>query len=379
MTSGFTTQATDAEHADRSVSELSGPVHKASLMPARVVPLRAVLAGTAMLVVAATLLAATGWYMRSHAMKAPLPPLPMPYSYVELPNCDERPSGATVNCIVLHSTVEPTTEGTMNIFLAPEKAVSAHFVVGRDGRVVQMVPVEKRAWHAGVSVLDGVPKVNDYSVGIEMVNLNDGKDPYTPAQMEAVAGIIRLIRSRLRRSGLADRELTRISRFHPAASPILQGSISTRFAPLSAASRPRSRETQHPHRPRQRYRHRPRNSLTPDVKWPVNAETPPAGRRRWEGRRPSSWRCDPRQRRAPPRRRLRAVTSAWRRLDRRMLSSNRSTGIPFARARSAFSSCVHSPASNIASGLSMFTRMPNRPFSMARMRASCASAAFAQL
>ena len=129
-------------------------------------------------------------------MQALLPPLSMPYSYAESPNCDERPAGAVVNCIVLHSTVEPTTEGTMNIFLSPEKAVSSHFVVGRDGRVVQMVPVEKRAWHAGTSALEGVGKVNDFSVGIEMVNLNDGKDPYSPEQMEAVAGIVRLIRSR---------------------------------------------------------------------------------------------------------------------------------------------------------------------------------------
>ncbi len=147
-------------------------------------------------VVAAALLILTGMFVRSRAMQAPLPPLPMPYSYAESPNCDERPTGAVVNCIVLHSTVEPTTEGTMKIFLSPEKAVSAHFVVGRDGRVLQMVPVEKRAWHAGASALEGVGKVNDFSVGIEMVNLNDGKDPYSPEQMEAVAGIIRLIRSR---------------------------------------------------------------------------------------------------------------------------------------------------------------------------------------
>jgi len=59
-----------------------------------------------------------------------------------------------------------------------------------------MVRVEKRAWHAGSSVLDGVGKVNDFSVGIEMVNLNDGQDPYSPEQLEAVAGIIRHIRTK---------------------------------------------------------------------------------------------------------------------------------------------------------------------------------------
>jgi len=123
-------------------------------------------------------------------------PMPLPYDFVPSPNCDNRPAGATINCLVLHATVEPSTEGTMGIFLTPTRKVSAHFVVGRDGRVVQMVPIERRAWHAGPSVLDGTPGVNDYSVGIEMVNLNDGKDPYTDAQIHAVAGILRFLRSR---------------------------------------------------------------------------------------------------------------------------------------------------------------------------------------
>ncbi len=122
--------------------------------------------------------------------------MPLAYAFVPSPNCDERPPGSTINCIVLHSTVEATTEGTMGIFLDPAKKVSAHFVVGKDGRVVQMVPIEKRAWHAGASVLDGVGRVNDYSFGIEMVNLNDGRDPYPQAQLDAVAGLIRFIRCR---------------------------------------------------------------------------------------------------------------------------------------------------------------------------------------
>ena len=133
---------------------------------------------------------------RSLSMALVPAPMPLPYDYVPSPNCDNRPAGATVNCLVLHSTVEPTTEGTIGIFLRTTRKVSAHFVVGRDGRVVQMVPVERRAWHAGPSVLDGVPSLNDFSVGIEMVNLNDGKDPYTDAQIHAVAGILRFLRSR---------------------------------------------------------------------------------------------------------------------------------------------------------------------------------------
>ena len=124
-----------------------------------------------------------------------VPAMPLAYAYLPSPNCDDRPPGTDINSIVLHATVEPTTEGTINIFLNPARRVSAHFIVGKDGRVVQMVPVEKRAWHAGPSVLEGVGSVNDYSVGIEMVNRNDGQDPYTDAQMQAVAGLVRFLRS----------------------------------------------------------------------------------------------------------------------------------------------------------------------------------------
>jgi N-acetylmuramoyl-L-alanine amidase len=141
-------------------------------------------------------LLAVGWGLRQGRAQPGQMTLMPGAEYVASPNCDDRSGNAPVSCIVLHATVEPTTEGTMGIFLNVARKVSAHFVVGKDGRVVQMVPLEKRAWHAGVSVLDGVKRVNDYSVGIEIVNLNDGKDPYTEAQMRAVANIIRFVRTR---------------------------------------------------------------------------------------------------------------------------------------------------------------------------------------
>lgn len=153
---------------------------------------RRLAAGAAMLVLGAAAIQKTV-AMCQGASQAPMP---LAYAYVPSPNVDARPPLAAVNCIVLHATVEPTLEGTMGIFLDPRRKVSAHFVVGRDGRVVQMVPVEMRAWHAGTSILDGVNKVNDYSVGIEMVNLNNGSDPYPTAQLDAVAGLIRFIRAR---------------------------------------------------------------------------------------------------------------------------------------------------------------------------------------
>ena len=120
----------------------------------------------------------------------PVSPLDREYPFIASPNFNWRPYGQAITCIVLHSTAQPDLQATINWFLTPESKVSAHFVVDKDGRVVQMVPVEARAWHAGVSTLDGVAGVNDYSIGIEMVNRNDGLDPYPEAQYQAVARII---------------------------------------------------------------------------------------------------------------------------------------------------------------------------------------------
>ncbi len=114
--------------------------------------------------------------------------------FIYSPHQNVRPPGTNVTAVVVHATVSPTLESTVNWFLAPESQVSAHYTVGKDGKIVQMVEDMARGWHAGVSELEGVKGVNDFSVGIEIVNLNDGVDPYTDAQYESVAAIIRHLR-----------------------------------------------------------------------------------------------------------------------------------------------------------------------------------------
>lgn len=118
-----------------------------------------------------------------------------PMEFIASPNCDERPS-PVVSAVVIHATVLPTLEEVVQHFLDPRTRVSAHYVVDRNGRVVQMAPVEQRAWHAGVSELDGVAHVNDFSIGIELVNRNDGADPYPEPQIEATAALVRKLRER---------------------------------------------------------------------------------------------------------------------------------------------------------------------------------------
>jgi N-acetylmuramoyl-L-alanine amidase len=74
--------------------------------------------------------------------------------------------------LVMHFTASggegPT--GDADYFLKPEAAVSAHVVVGRDGRALQVVPFNRKAWHAGKSTWRGRSNCNDFSIGIEIDN-----------------------------------------------------------------------------------------------------------------------------------------------------------------------------------------------------------------
>lgn len=66
--------------------------------------------------------------------------------------------------------------------------VSAHFVIRRDGALLQFVSVHDRAWHAGRSSWQGRDNCNDYSVGIELEGLED--HPFEPAQYTALARLL---------------------------------------------------------------------------------------------------------------------------------------------------------------------------------------------
>jgi N-acetylmuramoyl-L-alanine amidase len=63
-------------------------------------------------------------------------------------------------------------------------------VVAKDGRVFQMVEERKLAHHAGASQFQGKEDFNDFSIGIEIVNLNDGQDPYPADQFEATVELV---------------------------------------------------------------------------------------------------------------------------------------------------------------------------------------------
>jgi len=135
----------------------------------------------------------------------PRMPMPSPWRdpgylkiwWIQSPNFGPRPAGAVVDTIVVHSTVIPTLEKTTEAFQRTSSQVSAHFTIGPDGSIIQNVSTFDRAWHAGVSKdADGRENINHYSIGIELVNLNDGVSSYPREQIQALCGIIAAMRRR---------------------------------------------------------------------------------------------------------------------------------------------------------------------------------------
>lgn len=80
------------------------------------------------------------------------------------------PRRETVDMIVLHYTGMETGAGAEAWLCDPASAVSSHYLVHEDGRIVQMVRESDRAWHAGKSSWFGRSDINSCSVGIEIVN-----------------------------------------------------------------------------------------------------------------------------------------------------------------------------------------------------------------
>ena len=131
---------------------------------------------------------------------------------VESPNCDDRPAGTEISLLVVHSISLPPGEyggdSIEKLFtnrLDPDAhpyfrqiegmKVSAHFLVRRDGRVIQFVPVHRRAWHAGVSSWRGRSACNDFSIGVELEGTDDA--PFEEAQYLALGELIARLRSAL--------------------------------------------------------------------------------------------------------------------------------------------------------------------------------------
>jgi len=86
------------------------------------------------------------------------------------PNFEARAGGQAPSMIVLHYTGMQSARAALERLCDPDSKVSAHYLIEENGRIHQLVPEDKRAWHAGKSYWAGESDINSASIGIEIVN-----------------------------------------------------------------------------------------------------------------------------------------------------------------------------------------------------------------
>lgn len=114
------------------------------------------------------------------------------------PNHGERKDGRRPDMLVQHYTGMPTGAGALARLCDATSDVSSHYLVFEDGRILQLVPEARRAWHAGLGAWAGDRDINSCSIGIEIVHPghDGGLPPYPEAQIEAVIALSRDIVAR---------------------------------------------------------------------------------------------------------------------------------------------------------------------------------------
>jgi N-acetylmuramoyl-L-alanine amidase len=123
----------------------------------------------------------------------PRPDSPLATAFLPSPNHGERRGYSNPNCVILHYTGMPTGSAALALLRDPKSELSAHYFVWEDGRIVQLVGEDRRAWHAGVSFWKGERDLNSCSIGIEIVNPghDGGAPPFPDAQIAAVIALTR--------------------------------------------------------------------------------------------------------------------------------------------------------------------------------------------
>lgn len=128
---------------------------------------------------------------------------------IDSPNNDDRPAGEAISLVVVHAiSLPPAQFGSDDIVrlftnsLDPEAhpyfsaisalRVSAHFLIRRDGVLIQFVSCLRRAWHAGESSWNGRERCNDFSIGIELEGCDEL--PFEEAQYLRLVDLIQSLR-----------------------------------------------------------------------------------------------------------------------------------------------------------------------------------------
>src|SRR5690606_11899752 len=115
--------------------------------------------------------------------------------WVPSPNYDTR----RPNLIVIHATEEGSAQQALNTLRTANSGgpVSAHYLVGKDGTIYQLVADAHRAWQAGAGAWGTISELNSASIGIELDN--DGETPFEPAIIDS---LIRLLDDLCTRLGI---------------------------------------------------------------------------------------------------------------------------------------------------------------------------------
>lgn len=98
------------------------------------------------------------------------------------------------NYVVIHHTAQDSTAQTLKTFTTAKTQVSAHYVIGKDGKIIQMVNDYLRAQHAGVSKWGNTTDLNSSSLGIELDN--NGFEPYPDQQIESLCTLLAALKKR---------------------------------------------------------------------------------------------------------------------------------------------------------------------------------------
>jgi N-acetylmuramoyl-L-alanine amidase len=108
------------------------------------------------------------------------------------PNFDQR----RPNYVILHQTSNDNVARALATLTDPQRRVSAHYLIGRDGAVMQLVDESARAWHAGESWWGGMTDLNSASIGIELDNTGD--EAFAEPQIAALLLLLEELRKRHR-------------------------------------------------------------------------------------------------------------------------------------------------------------------------------------
>jgi len=112
-----------------------------------------------------------------------------PVIFKQSPNYKAVPNRA-ITLIVLHATATDRIESPLAWLTDSMSKVSAHYLLGRDGTLYQLVAERDVAWHAGQSEWKGKQNCNQFSIGIELVNDNSGNMAYPPAQLDVCLDLV---------------------------------------------------------------------------------------------------------------------------------------------------------------------------------------------